>query len=212
VFSLSSIGEVKDRFFAGSHFSIGYAAWSLNSELDKLMIFEFSSVAATGVYAAAARFAVLSCVPVNALLATVHRYFYIEGEKGYSHARRYAKKIVKATAAYGVFASLMLFLFADVVIWLLGDGYEEAGTALRYLAFYPFIQSLLLPYADALTGSGLQKIRSRGTIFAMLANLTLNLGLIPFYGWQGAVIATLISQTMLMLFVVVYARKYREQI
>jgi len=207
----SGFGDVIDRLRAGMHFAIGYAARNANTELDKIMIYKFSSVEGTGIYAAATRFAVMACVPVNALLATIHRYFFIEGGKSYLHARRYARKIIPATTVYGVFASIVLFAFADMIIMLLGEGFEVAAVALRYLALYPLIQSILLPYADALTGSNLQNVRSRGTLISMVANVGLNFALIPFYGWQGAIIATLASQTLLLLFVSVYARRYIDK-
>ncbi len=206
----SGLGDVYKRLVAGMHFAAGYAARNANTELDKVMIYKFSSVEGTGIYAAATRFAVMSCVPVNALLATIHRYFFIEGGKSYRHARQYARKIVPATTLYGLFASAILYFFADLFIMLLGEGFEDAAKALRYLALYPLIQSVLLPYADALTGSNLQQIRSRGTVISMVINVALNLVLIPFYGWQGAIIATLMSQTLLLLFVSVYARKYMD--
>ncbi|MCB1755980.1 MAG: oligosaccharide flippase family protein [Gammaproteobacteria bacterium] len=205
---VSGIAGIRERFTDGVHFAIGNAARNLNTELDKVMIYEFSSVAGTGIYAAAARFAVLSCVPVNALLSTVYRHFFIEGEKGYAFSRRYARSLIPMTAGYGAFASLALWVGADLIIFLLGDGYVESGEALRLLAFFPFIQSVTLPYADALTGAGLQNIRSRGMILTMIINLTLNLALIPVFGWHGAIFATLISQSTLMLFVVFYARRY----
>ncbi len=199
---------VKERLASGMQFAIGYTARNVNTEIDKIMIFKFSSVEGTGIYAAAMRFAAMSCVPVNALLATIHRYFFIEGKKGYKYARRYSMKILPATAAYGVLASLMLFLFADLIISMLGDNFSESAVALRYLAFYPLIQSMLLPFADALTGSDLQKVRSNGTVLSMLLNVILNLVMIPIMGWQGAIIATLLSQTMLLLYVSLYARRY----
>lgn len=206
--SLSGEGSLFERAKAGMHFAIGNAARNVNTELDKIMIFEYSSVAATGIYAAAVRFAVMSCIPVNALLTAVYRHFFIQGEKGYSFARAYAAKLVPATAAYGVLAGMGLWFLSDTIILLLGDGYEESAQAIRYLAFFPIIQSILLPFADALSGAGLQNVRSRGTLISMVLNVTLNFILIQLYGWQGAVIATLVSQGFLMLYVVFYARRY----
>ena len=206
--AFSGLSDVRKRLLAGWHFAVGYAARNANTELDKVMIYRFSSVEGTGIYAAATRFAVMSCVPVNALLATVHRYFFIEGGKSYLHARKYAQKIVPATALYGVFASAVLYWFADLIIVLLGDGFEESALALQYLALYPLILSIMLPYADALTGSSLQHVRSRATVISMVANIALNLILIPLYGWQGAIVATLASQCILMIYVTLYARKF----
>lgn len=207
-FSLSGEGSVFERAKAGMHFAIGNAARNVNTELDKIMIYEYSTVAATGIYSAAVRFAVMSCIPVNALLAAVYRHFFIQGEKGYSFARAYAAKLVPATASYGIIAGFGLWFLSDYIILLLGVGYEESAQAIRYLAFFPVIQSILLPYADALSGAGLQNVRSRGTVISMILNVTLNVVLIQIYGWQGAIIATLVSQGFLMLYVVFYARKY----
>lgn len=206
---VTGLGDIRRRLLAGVHFAIGNSARNANTEVDKIMIYRFSSVEGTGIYAAATRFAVMSIVPVNALLSTVHRYFFIEGKKGYSQSRRYAKKMLPVTAAYGAFAAVVLYVFADLLIALLGEDFAEAVDALHYLAVYPLILSIMLPYGDALTGSNLQHVRARGTIYSMVANICLNLALIPFFGWKGAIVATLISQTMLMLFVTVYARRYK---
>ncbi|MDO6461358.1 oligosaccharide flippase family protein [Granulosicoccaceae sp. 1_MG-2023] len=207
--TVTGLTDIRRRLLAGMHFAIGNTARNANTEIDKIMIYRFASVEGTGIYAAATRFAVMSIVPVNALLSTVHRYFFIEGKKGYSESRRYAKRMLPITAAYGVFAAIVLYFFADLLIGLLGEDFREAVDALHYLAVYPLILSIMLPYGDALTGSSLQHVRARGTIYSMITNICLNLVLIPFFGWKGAIVATLISQTLLMLFVTVYASRYK---
>ncbi len=206
--ALSGQGSVFERAKAGVHFAVANAARNVNTELDKIMIYEYSTVAATGIYAAAVRFAVMSCIPVNALLTAVYRHFFIQGEKGYTFSRAYAAKLVPATASYGGVAGLCLWFLSDYIILLLGDSYEESASAIRFLAFFPIIQSILLPFADALSGAGLQKVRSNGTVISMVLNVTLNFVLIQVYGWRGAVFATLISQSFLLLYVVIYARRY----
>lgn len=207
----TGVAMLREHAVTGIHFAVANTARNVNTELDKVMIYQFVSVVATGIYSAAVRFVVISVLPVNALLSAVQRHFFIQGDSGYRQARRFAVSLLPATASYGAVAATVLWFFPDLIVALLGEGYEESSAVMRYLAFFPFLQSILLPYADAMTGAGLQKQRSHGTLLSMFCNLLLNLWLIPLYGWSGAVFATLVSQMLFLFYVTLYARKFLDR-
>ena len=69
---------------------------------------------------------------------------------------------------------------------------------MKLLALIPLIQGLYSPFADALTGSGHQAVRTRGQLAALVINILLNLWLIPIWGWAGAAWATIVSQILLL--------------
>lgn len=88
-----------------------------------------------------------------------------------------------------------MVFFAPWIIYILGDEYQNAIATVRWLAPIPIIGSLQLLLADSLTGAGFQKTRSVIQITTALANIGLNVWLIPLYSWKGAAWATLSSDS-----------------
>ncbi len=199
------------RLRKGWHFAVGHAARNANNDLDKTMLMEMHSYDVAGIYAAAYRFIAIAFFPLNAILEAAHRFFFIEGGrgegKGLAAARKYAVRILPITASYGLVTAAALWFLAPYLVLMLGEGYREVEDALRWLAVLPLLQALSAPFADALTGSRLQALRSRITLITLVINLTMNAALIPWLGWKGAVISTVFTQLVFMWYVVRLSNK-----
>jgi O-antigen/teichoic acid export membrane protein len=191
--------EMRSRVRPGLHFAVGLAAQSAYTDLDKAMLPRLAGLADSGIYASAFRFLTVAFLPLNAFLGAVYPRFFETGQHGYDHARRLAWRTLRVTAGYGLAALLVLWVLAPLLPFLLGSEFADSVNALRLLAVVLFIQSLYYPFADALTGSGRQEVRSRGQVAALLLNAALNIMLIPLYGWAGAAYATIVSQVLLLL-------------
>ena len=199
------------RLKKGWYYAVGHSARNANNDLDKTMLMEMHSYDVAGIYAAAYRFITIAFFPLNAILGAAHRYFFLSGGKGegggLAGARRYAIKILPLTLAYGLSMSTALWFLAPYLVNMLGSGYSEVESALRWLAVLPLIYSISAPFADALTGSRLQSIRSKGTLVTLAFNLTLNVMLIPSFGWRGAVVSTIFTQTIFLVYVYIMSGK-----
>ena len=194
------------RLKKGWHFAIGHAARNANNDLDKTMLMEMHSYDVAGIYAAAYRFIAIAFFPLNAILEAAHRFFFLAGAEGdgqgLAAARRYAMRILPITAGYGILMAAVLWILAPYLVLMLGPGYDEVEDALRWLSFLPLLQALSSPFADALTGSRLQAERSRATVISLVLNLSMNVMLIPYLGWKGAVVSTIATQILFLVYVV----------
>jgi O-antigen/teichoic acid export membrane protein len=210
-----SLSRIKPEIAEGFFFSISLSSLTISNDIDKTMLARFSTLEATGIYAAAYRLVDVAFVPVSSLVAAAYAKFFQQGVTGISGTLKLGKSLAKSAGIYGIAASVMLFIFAPVVPYILGNEYLAVVEALRWLSPIIFIRSLQYFGADTLTGSGFQGIRSAIQISFALLNVLLNLWLIPQYSWRGAAGATLISDCLLMvslwLVVFVLARQERQK-
>lgn len=96
---------------------------------------------------------------------------------------------------------LLIFLFPKPTIRLLfGSKYAEASLALQILAVGFMFHVLLGLNGMSLTVIGKPKINMTGNLFASIANIFLNVLLIPKYGIVGAAIATATSYVVANIF------------
>lgn len=195
-----SVGRVdlRERFQEGLHFAVGTSAQNAYTDVDKIMLPRLAGLEAVGIYTGAFRFVVVAFLPLNAFLGALYPRFFEAGQYGYSAARQVAWRALPITAAYGLLACTGLWLAAPLLPRLLGPGFGESVQALRALSVLLLVQSLYFPFADALTGSGLQRVRTAGQVGSLICNIGLNLVLIPRLGWLGAVYSSITTQVMLL--------------
>jgi len=194
-------GEFTTRLKPGIHFALGAAAQTAYTDLDKAMLGRLSGFDSVGIYAAAHRIALVSYLPLNALLATTYPKFFEIGQISFVATRNYSLKILRLTLIYGLMASVVLWFAAPLLPKLLGEEFGQSVKALQWLAIIPLIQSLYFPLGDVLTGTGNQGLRSTIQIVSLSINVLLNYAWIPNYSWLGSVWATLVSQTFLVIVV-----------
>lgn len=188
----------------GLPFALNSGPDSLLSNNDKMVLSGSGLDSDAGIYAAAYRIASIAGVPARSVLRIRYAsYFKVENQSAESSVQN-ALSIVRATAPAGIMSGLALFAFAPVARWVLGEEFGESVSALRFLAFLPFIRSVSTPGANVLTGTGRQRLRIAGTLGAAIINLCLNLLFIPSYGWQAAAVTTLVAEVLLLAWVWVH--------
>jgi O-antigen/teichoic acid export membrane protein len=162
------------------------------NDLDKTMLARLSTLQATGAYTAAYRVVDMALTPLRAVLAAAYPRFFAAGAEGLEGSLVLVRKLAPATVGYCALAGLALLAGADLVPLLLGSSYDGAVGALRGLAALPLLKVAHYLAADALTGAGRQGVRSTWQLAVALANVVLNLVLIPAHGLAGAVVASLV--------------------
>ena len=96
-------------------------------------------------------------------------------------------------------------LSSDIIEFVFGDGYSASILALQLLMWsVPANLIRLSPWA-ALIARNHQGFLFKAILYAAIANIFLNLLLIPDYGIVGAAIATIITEIIISAIMLVYA-------
>ncbi len=178
----------------GFFFSLSESAATINTQVDRTMLFSLAGPVAAGVYGAGYRFIDMGFIPIFAVLGASYARFFKHGEAGIEGTLRFARKLIPIACLYGVVCGLILVVFAPFVTILLGEDFAESSQVLIWLSPILLIAGLQYLAADSLTGAGFQRSRSFVQVAAAALNVGLNLYWIPRYSWQGAIWATLASE------------------
>lgn len=190
-----TLGRMKE----GLYFAIGLSSETIYGDIDKAMLSRLSSLGATGIYAAAARAVALAFVPIYSILQATYYRFFAHGESGLVGTITFARRLVVPFVVVGSLAAAGIWLLAPLAPSILGNGFSESVSALRWLAVVPLLQSLYYLAGDTLTGAGFQRARSVMQLGVAVINVGLNLYLIPRYSWRGAAFATLACDLTLII-------------
>ena len=195
------LSKLKSIIQEGIYFSIGASANNINSNLDKTMLASMSTLTATGIYGSAYRFIDVGNILLLSIFGASYTRFFKHGASGINSSFEFAKRLLPVISLYGVVTLLGYLVFAPVLPTILGEEYQNAIEALRWLAPLPAIAAFQQLAANTLIGAGHQKARSAVQVTSALINIGLNFWLIPIYGWKGAAGATLISDSVRLIFV-----------
>lgn len=207
-----AVSRIKPEIAEGFYFSIGLSAQTIYNDIDKTMLARLASLQATGIYASAYRLIDVAFVPVRSLLAAAYAKFFQHGTSGIAGTVDFSKRLLPLAGVYGVGVGIALFFLAPVVPYILGQEYQEAGQALRWLAPLPLLKALHYFAADTLTGAGFQGLRSAMQTIVAAFNILANMWLIPLYSWQGAAWSSLASDGFLVISLwLAVAFIYRQQ-
>jgi O-antigen/teichoic acid export membrane protein len=183
---------------SGLPFSFGRSSSHVQDDIDKTMVLRYDSPDVAGFYTAGYRCLNFALLPIRSLLTVTYSAFFRAGAGGLSESKRLSHQLLIPAFLYGLVAGLGFLLLAPLVSHVLGDEYGEAANVIRFLAFLPLLRGIEYFLGDALTGAGYQKLRAFGQVGAACVNVALNIVLIPRFSWQGAAIATLLSEVLLL--------------
>ncbi len=197
----------------GVFFSIGSSATTIYNDIDKIMLSKLSDLASTGVYAAAYRVIDVSLTPVRSLVSAAYPQFFHKGAGGMRATYPYALSLIAKASAYGFLTFAGIWILAPVLPHILGSKYDAVVPALRWLALIPFLRCFHVFLGDALSGGGLQRMRTGIQVVVALINIGLNLVILPRYSWRGAAWTSLGCDGLLVVtfwFTVLYCRRREE--
>jgi O-antigen/teichoic acid export membrane protein len=194
-FGRISWNEISDGF----SFSVSNSSISIYNDIDKTLMVSFGQISASGIYAAAYRIVDVASTPIYGVYAAAFPRFFQEGSKGIRNTFRFAQRLLKITALYAAVMTAAMFCGARLIPYVLGASFEGSVSALRWLCILPVIRCFHYAAGTTITGSSSQWYRTTSQICAALANLILNLFLIPAWSWRGAAIASLLTDGGLAL-------------
>ena len=189
----------KVRFGEGVEYAFAASTNSAYDDLDKTMLSHFGMTAAVGIYAMAYRVIEMATVPITSIqLAAEPRQFAL-GPEGVRESASLGRRLLSKSILMSLVTAVILFVIAPVLPLLVGRGFSEAVSALRWLCLIPLFRSVHHLTGSVLTCSGRQRIRTTNQVVAALFNFLLNLWLIPRFGWEGAAWASLATDGALGL-------------
>jgi O-antigen/teichoic acid export membrane protein len=186
---------------AGAAEGFGYSFASSTSsafnDLDKAMLSHYGMNVANGIYTMAYRVIDIASIPVYSIRDAAMPRFFREGVGGLALASGLVWRLLKRAAPLTILAAIAMFLCAPLLPLIVGRGFSETVSAVRWLCLIPFFRSFHQMTGSALTGAGLQRYRTATQFSAAALNFGLNLWLIPTHSWLGAAWASLATDGLL---------------
>jgi O-antigen/teichoic acid export membrane protein len=170
----------------GAEYAISASADTAYNDLDKTMLSHYGMSAGNGIYTMAYRVIDLAAMPISSIqMASEPRLFQL-GAVSPKEAAAFGRRLLKRGLLVSTAAAAGMFVLAPLIPLLVGTGFTESISALRWLCLIPVFRSVHGITGGVLTGAGLQRYRTLAQISAVVINFALNLWLIPRYGWHGA--------------------------
>ncbi len=189
VFFVNSFSKEIFRYSIPLFFiSIGFA---VAVELDVLMIGLLSVDSEVGIYAVAKQMVVkLPHIALAISLGTMPVFAKLNDENREELTRLFRKLLTINSIVYGSIGFVILTTSWYLIPLIFGEEYTASVVPLMILVFYLILFSYSIFLSTFLDYQGLAKKRAINLTVAIVANILLNLILIPRYGATGAAIGT----------------------
>lgn len=184
------------------------AIYMLMNRMDILMLNRFADLDAVGSYNIILKFSNLLPIGVMATNAMVgpkySKYFF---EKNFEEIEKLALNSTKLIFLIGLGILACLFLFKTQLISLFDIEYDDIITSYFTAIGLSFVYAMTGAVGLILQMTGKQNIQMYVSIFALIANVLLNIILIPIYGLLGAIFSTYLSLILLNITLSIIVKK-----
>lgn len=182
-------------------FGLAILATILHAQVDVALLGIFAEDDEVGRYHAAARFVLLlQMVPQVVQVASAPLAFRT-GLLGLEPSARIYRVKITALALLGLVATLVLVTQGDwIVASCLGEKFRGSELLLIALAPVVFVKYVSSSLGNTLSALNRQDRLTLGCWIALAVNVALSLWWMPTEGAMGAVLATLVSETLLLVF------------
>jgi O-antigen/teichoic acid export membrane protein len=190
---------VSDTIREGSRFALAVAAVTAKSRTDVTMLVRSGFDTSAGLYGAGTRFISYGTLPAQSVLLASYAEFFKFGADGIRRATAHGRRLVPSALGLTVVGSLVAVAGAPVVAKALGSEFDRVVWVVLAMAGLPLLRSAGVLVGNILTGSGYQGFRSSAEVVGAVANVVLNILLIPHFEWAGAVLATYGAEVLLLV-------------
>ena len=189
---------VREWFWKGLPFALTFVLTILYFRIDQPLVYTLRSPAEAGLYGAAYKpIESLLFVPMT-FLSVVFPVLSVYYQERGSEFLDAVSRFYKALLLMGWPMSVGIFVLAGPLTHLLlGSGYARSEPALRILSLALGIAFANNSFIGALNASDRQASFTWAAGWSLIANVVLNLALIPFYGYLGASAATVTTELVL---------------
>jgi len=197
------VPQIRRRLLAISlPLAVSSASVTIYTQMDKLMIGYFDTVEEVGQYAIARAVTEVSLFPAFALVMTLRpalasRFASGEVDTGAALIRG----SLRLSLVGGVlFASLFGVLAVPLLTFVYSDTFAYAGELMALFAWVIVLRSMSALVLPALVAAERTRFYAWLTAGTAALNFVLNIVLIPRMHARGAIVATIVSYTVLLLF------------
>jgi O-antigen/teichoic acid export membrane protein len=193
----------------GCSFGVGSVFVRIFARVDSVMLSKMIGMAVVGYYNAAYNIVlVLMFLPgvlSQALFPITSRYFDTD--------RKRMKRVFERSYKYSVLigfpmATGMAVLADQIIDTLYGGGYVASAAALKVLSWTLALSFATAMFGNLLNSADRQLCTTYNMIVCAVANVVMNLVLIPHYGLIGASVATVLTEVILVSLSYKAVRKY----
>lgn len=163
------------------------------NDIDKVMLSHYGMNVANGIYTMAYRVIDMASIPISSIQAATIAQFFQCGRTGLPAAAAFSHRLLKRALPISAMLAVGMFVTAPLIPRVVGPGFAQSVSALRWLCLIPVFRSVQLMAGCALTGAGLQRYRTAAQVLTVGLNLGLNCWWIPKYGWRGAAVSSLLT-------------------
>jgi O-antigen/teichoic acid export membrane protein len=180
-------------------FAAPMVANSLLSDGDKVVLSAVQSNAIVGEYAMAYRVVSIAFLPVDVIISSSHLHFLDNDTDGNGAQVKRAARFTAVSVLYSCVAMAVVWLLAPFVIDFISEDFDAARKMVPWLlAFLPLHATW--PFAlSGLLGLGRVGARSWIMIGSSVVSLAAYATLIPWLGWKGGALGTIVSEVVLSI-------------
>jgi O-antigen/teichoic acid export membrane protein len=177
-------------------YGVGIAAATAQKDTDKFVLNAAQFPADAGRYGAAYQLLSLTMLPLTALASLTHVSFLNTRDGSGVQIQRALRLSLVAL----VYAVPVVIALEAVAPWILGrllpPDFAEVSVILQLLAPVVILRGIGGYPMNGLMGLGRNQLRTKLLVVNALVSLALYIALIPTYSWRGAVVATLVSESL----------------
>jgi O-antigen/teichoic acid export membrane protein len=187
-------GRIRFRDLSeGFSFSLSNSSISAYNDIDKTFLVSLGQTYAAGIYSAAYRVVDVATAPLYGIYTAATPRMFREGAKSVTDAATQSRRLLLWTIPYGLGIAALLYLAAPLLPLAFGPSFHGSIEALRWLCLLPLLRVFHYAWGTTITASASQWNRTATQIGAAGLNLLLNFLLIPRWSWQGAAVASLLT-------------------
>jgi len=109
-------------------------------------------------------------------------------------------KVQKTNLYFSIYFSIFTMLFANEIIAVaFGNEFIESSKMLTILSLIIIVRFSMYTYTAILSSSNLNYIKLYTSLSCVIVNIVLNYFLIPIYGVYGAIVATVVTEVLLVV-------------
>ncbi|MEM8926373.1 MAG: lipopolysaccharide biosynthesis protein [Actinomycetota bacterium] len=180
-------------------FSAPMGASKLQTDGDKYLLGAFRHTTDAGLYGAAYRMVLLGTLPLLALDTAAFQRFLPKGEGIPGLHLRRSVLLASLMGGASLFVAAGLYVMLPFLDFLFDEEFKQAADIVPWLLILiPLIATSSTPL-NGLLGLGLADKRMWVYISSAVVSLFLYAVLIPPFGWEGALVATIISEIYLSI-------------
>lgn len=191
---------------SGVGYSLSAASAQLHGDADKIVLARLTTTADTGQYAVAYRLTDVLTLPIVAAIARLLPSLFRDGTTGFSASIKQSRKLISVGLVAALFLSIIGYLAAPLLPWILGSSYTYSVRMARALAFIPFSMTVWSIVRSIAGTSGYEKEMGATELSGATFNIVACIVGVAAFGWAGAVIATYLTHLFMAVALVTWIR------